>query len=65
MDLQSMRSLGVTQVDAFSSCGYHASVDVSALPDHEAVANIRARLRCSKCGARPMNTRPHWTQYRP
>jgi hypothetical protein len=31
----------------------------------KAVPDIRLRLRCSKCGARPMQTRPDWTQYTP
>jgi hypothetical protein len=39
-------------------------VDVSALPDEMAVPSIKDRLRCSKCGARPMETRPDWSQYR-
>jgi hypothetical protein len=52
MDLANMRSLGVTRVD-----GHQASVDVSNLPGDLAVH----RLRCSKCGARPNETRPDWT----
>jgi hypothetical protein len=26
--------------------------------------SIRFRLRCSKCGKRPTETRPDWSQYR-
>jgi hypothetical protein len=60
-----MRSLGVTKIDAYCACGYQASIDVSALPGDVAVPAIQNRLRCSKCGARPTETRPDWTQYRP
>jgi hypothetical protein len=58
MDLTNMRSLGVTRVDVYCGCGHQASVDVSELPGDLAVPAIKDRLRCSKCGARPMETRP-------
>jgi hypothetical protein len=64
MDLANMRSLGVTRVDVFCACGWQASVDVSALPAEMAVPSIKDRMRCSKCGARPTETRPDWSQYR-
>jgi hypothetical protein len=64
MDLANMRALGVTRVDAYCACGWQASVDVSALPAEMAVPSIKDRLRCSKCGARPMETRPDWSTYR-
>jgi hypothetical protein len=64
MDLDNMRSLGVTKVDVYCACGHQASVDVSKLPGDLAVSDIRLRLRCSKCGKRPTETRPDWTQYR-
>jgi hypothetical protein len=64
MDLANMRSLGVTRVDAYCSCGWQASVDVSALPAEMAVPSIKDRMRCRKCGARPTETRPDWSQYR-
>jgi hypothetical protein len=41
MDVDNMRSLGVTKID------------VSNLPGDLAVPHIRFRLRCSKCGQRP------------
>ena len=64
MSLGNMRSLGATQVDIYCGCGDHASVDVSALPDDLAVPDVRLRLRCTKCGKRPNETRPDWTRYR-
>jgi hypothetical protein len=65
MDLANMRSLGVTRIDAYCACGYQASIDVSMLSGDVAVPSIKNRLRCSKCGARPTETRPDWTQYMP
>jgi hypothetical protein len=63
MDLANMRSLGVTKVMAYCKCGHEASIDVSALPDAAYVPAIKDRLRCGKCGQRPMETRPDWRQY--
>jgi hypothetical protein len=67
MDLTNMRSLGVTRVDVdvYCGCGHQASVDVSKLPGDLPVPDVRLRLRCSKCGKRPNETRPDWSQYRP
>jgi hypothetical protein len=42
-----MRSLGVTKGGCFC---YHASVDVSALSDHEAVPDIGLRLQNAALG---------------
>jgi hypothetical protein len=42
-----------------------APVDVSKLPGGPAVPDVRLRLRCSKCGKRPTESRPDWSQYRP
>jgi hypothetical protein len=61
MDLDNMRSLGVTNVDVYCGCGHQASIDVSALPGDLAVPQIKHRLRCSKCGKRPSETRPDWS----
>jgi hypothetical protein len=65
MDLDNMRLLGVTAVDVYCKCGHQGSVDVSQLPGELAVPDIRFRMRCSKCGKRPDETRPDWSQYRP
>ena len=64
MDLTNMRSLGVTKVMAYCTCRHEASIDVSELPADVFVPEIRLRLRCIKCGERPMETRPDWRQYR-
>jgi hypothetical protein len=64
MDLANMRSLGVTRIDVCCGCGHQSTIDVSRLPDDLAVPDIRLRLRCSKCGKRPTETRPDWTRYR-
>jgi hypothetical protein len=45
MDLTNMRSLGVTRVDVYCSCGHQASVNVSNLPGDLAVPEIKHRLR--------------------
>jgi hypothetical protein len=58
MDLEKMRSLGVTKVDVYGECGHEAAVDVSNLPGDLAVPDVRPRLRCSKRGKRPAETRP-------
>jgi hypothetical protein len=63
MDLNNMRSLGVTRVDVYCGCGHQASIDVSALPGDVAVPAIEGWLRRSKCGARPMKTRPGQSQF--
>jgi hypothetical protein len=34
------------------------------MPDGTFVPDIKNRLRCGKCGQRPMETRPDWRQYR-
>ena len=58
-----MRSLAATRVMAYCRCGHEASIDVSAMPDDVAVPEIKNRLRCTKCGERPLETRPDWRQY--
>jgi hypothetical protein len=63
MDLANMRSLSVTNVMAYCACRHEASIDVSALPADVFVPEIKNRLRCTKCGERPMETRPDWRQY--
>jgi hypothetical protein len=63
MYLANMRSLGVTHVMAYCACRHEASIDVSALPDDVFVPAIKDRLRCTKCGERPMEARPDWRQY--
>jgi hypothetical protein len=59
-----MCSLGATHVMAYCKCGHEAAIDVSDLPDDVFVPEIKNRLRCTRCGERPMETRPDWRQYR-
>jgi hypothetical protein len=65
IDLANMQSLGMTEVVVYCGCGHEASIDVSKLPGDLAVPEIKYRLRCSKCGKRPSETRPDWSQYEP
>jgi hypothetical protein len=55
--------VGVTRVMAYCKYGHQASIDVSDMPGDLAVPDVRLRLRCIKCGERPMETRPDWRQY--
>jgi hypothetical protein len=64
MDLANMRSLGVRSIFAACDCGRSASVDVSALPEAVTVPALRWPLRCSSCGARPVDVRPEWREHR-
>jgi hypothetical protein len=64
MDLDNMRSLGVTRIDVYCGCGHQATIDVSDLPGTLPVPDVKFRMRCSKCGKRPNETRPDWTRYR-
>ena len=58
-----MRSIGVTRIVAHCECGHEASIDVSGPPADVFVPEIKNRLRCGKCGQRPMETGPDWRQY--
>lgn len=64
MTLANMRHNGATSIDAYCACGHEATIDVSDWPEDLEVPNVRFRLRCSKCGARPRETRPHWPKRR-
>ena len=61
MTLANMRANGVRLVEAEASCfcGHSARVDVSALRSGVEVPALRGPLRCSGCGARPMDVRPN------
>ena len=43
---------------------HEARVDVDVLPDFVEVSAVRQRIRCSACGARPMDVRPDWREAR-
>ncbi len=60
MTLKNMRYNGATSVTASCECGHHGSVNVDGWPDDMEVPNVKWRLRCSKCGARPKQTVPDW-----
>jgi hypothetical protein len=64
MGLDNTRSLGVTRIDIYFGCGHQSTIDVSSLPGDLPVPDVRLRLRCSKCGKRPNETRPDWSTYR-
>jgi hypothetical protein len=57
--LGEMRSGGVRWVDLVCHCGREETKAVDSLPDSLFVADARESLRCSHCGARPRQTRPH------
>ena len=60
MTLADMRRSGVYSVSAYCRCGHWADVNVDRLVESLAVPEVRGRLRCSACGARPYQTRPAW-----
>jgi hypothetical protein len=57
--LGQMRAGGVRWIDLFCHCGREETATVEGLPDDLVVSELRERLRCSRCGARPRQTRPH------
>jgi hypothetical protein len=57
--LGEMRARGVRWVDVLCHCGREETVVVDSLPDRLVVADLREQLRCTRCGARPRQTRPH------
>lgn len=60
MTLGNMRANDVTRIDLWCRCGHYATVDVDHLPDAVRLPAMRLRYRCSRCGARPYSSRPHW-----
>jgi hypothetical protein len=48
MDLDNMRSLGVTKVDVYCGRGHQSTIDASNLPGDLPVPDVRLRLPCSK-----------------
>jgi hypothetical protein len=41
MDLDNMRSLGVTKIDVYCGCGHQSTIDVSELSGDLAVPDVR------------------------
>ena len=61
MTLANMRLNGVHMVTAScANCGRSADVNVDALPETLTVPEAGQRLRCSRCGAKTISTRPAW-----
>ena len=69
MTLGNMRQNGVRAVIATClnrDCGHKADVTVDQLADGMFVPDAGARMRCSACGGRKIETRPAWhTMSRP
>jgi hypothetical protein len=61
MDLDNMRSLGMTKAERVRRSSDYR---LSNLPGDLPVPDVRPRLRRSKCGGRPNETRPDWSNYR-
>ena len=65
MTLGNMRALGLTRVVvscAVEGCGYEKAVGVSEWPDTAYVPDVGLRLKCPKCGAPELDSRPDWTE---
>jgi hypothetical protein len=61
MTLANMRANGVGAVIATcEACGHKSDVNVDALPETTLVPKVSRRLRCGRCGAKLINTRPAW-----
>jgi hypothetical protein len=61
MTLANMRQNGVRMVTATCEvCGRAADVNVDTLPETLTVPEAGQRLRCSRCGAKTISTRPAW-----
>jgi hypothetical protein len=68
MTLGNMRSVDITRIDATCraiGCGHEAIVDVGGWPDEVPVPDVGLRLRCSAGGAKLVETRPDWGEFRP
>ena len=60
MTLANMRANGVRAVAATcEACNHQADVSVDAMPENVHVPQVARRLRCSQCGGKLINTRPH------
>ncbi len=64
MTLGNMRALGVQAISVTCECGREATVDAYGWADSIEIPALRWRLKCKECGARPIDVRPDWTQYR-
>jgi len=67
MTLGNLRGMGVTRVEVscvVPTCGYTKSVAVSEWPDDVAVPDVGLRLRCPRCNAPELDSRPDWTGFK-
>jgi transcription elongation factor Elf1 len=61
MTLANMRDNGARSVTAkCEACGHEADVNVDALPESVNVPEAGRYLRCSRCNAKQVSTRPAW-----
>ena len=67
MTLGNMRQHGIERVEvscATAECGYTKSVAVSTWPAEVAVPDVGLRLKCPKCGAPELDSRPDWSGFK-
>ena len=67
MRLGNMREHGIERVEVTcvaAECGYSKSIAVSTWPDAFPVPDVGARLKCPKCGAPELDSRPDWTGFK-
>lgn len=61
MDLENMRYNGVRWLLVTClACNHSASVNADSLPSDLEVPKAARLFRCSKCGSKRIETRPHW-----
>lgn len=60
-----MRALGVYCLTVACRCGHRSIIDAGVFPDQLPVPAVRARLKCSICGARADEAHPAWTMLAP
>jgi hypothetical protein len=63
MTLANMRALGVRVIFVTCACGREAVVDASGWPEETEIPALRKMLKCTECGARPIDVRPDWKEY--
>ncbi len=65
MTLANMRAQGVRSIEACchaTGCRHDTILDADGLPDDLPVPDVGLHLRCSRCGGRIIQTRPHWVE---
>jgi hypothetical protein len=64
MTLGNMRALGVQAIAVTCEYGRESIVDAYGWPDSIEIPALRWCLKCTECGASPIDVRPDWAQYR-